>query len=33
LFDEDALLAAASEAGRAVIARTGLPNRTPWPVI
>jgi 5-methylthioadenosine/S-adenosylhomocysteine deaminase len=33
LFDEDALLAAAREAGRAVIARTGLPNRTPWPLI
>jgi 5-methylthioadenosine/S-adenosylhomocysteine deaminase len=32
-FDEDALLAAAREAGRAVIARTGLPNRTSWPLI
>ena len=29
----DALLAAAREAGRAVIARTGLPNRTSWPLI
>lgn len=32
LFDETRLLAQAREAGRAVIARTQLPNRTPWPV-
>ena len=31
-IDEDKLLADARQAGRAVIARTGLPNRTPWPV-
>lgn len=33
LFDEEKLLADARQAGRAVIARTGLPNRTVWPVI
>ena len=31
LFDEDLLLEEAREAGRQVIARTGLPLRTPWP--
>ena len=31
-IDEAKLLADARQAGRAVIARTGLPNRTPWPV-
>ncbi len=30
--DEDQLLADARQAGREVIARTGLPARTPWPV-
>jgi cytosine/adenosine deaminase-related metal-dependent hydrolase len=30
--DEDRLLADARQAGREVIARTGLPGRTPWPV-
>ncbi|MDR3511630.1 MAG: amidohydrolase family protein [Caulobacteraceae bacterium] len=33
LIDEEKLLADARQAGKAVIARTGLPNRTPWPVI
>ena len=33
LIDEAKLLADARQAGRAVIARTGLPNRTPWPVL
>ncbi|MDB5427486.1 MAG: amidohydrolase family protein [Phenylobacterium sp.] len=32
LIDEPKLLADARQAGRAVIARTRLPNRTPWPV-
>jgi cytosine/adenosine deaminase-related metal-dependent hydrolase len=32
LIDEPKLLADARQAGRAVIARTQLPNRTPWPV-
>jgi cytosine/adenosine deaminase-related metal-dependent hydrolase len=32
LIDQDKLLADARQAGRAVIARTGLPNRTPWPI-
>jgi 5-methylthioadenosine/S-adenosylhomocysteine deaminase len=32
LIDEAKLLADARQAGRAVIARTNLPNRTPWPV-
>jgi cytosine/adenosine deaminase-related metal-dependent hydrolase len=32
MIDEAKLLADARQAGRAVIARTGLPNRTPWPV-
>ncbi|MDB5446488.1 MAG: amidohydrolase family protein [Phenylobacterium sp.] len=31
-IDEAKLLADARQAGQAVIARTGLPNRTPWPV-
>jgi len=33
LIDEDKLLADARQAGAAVIARTGLPNRTAWPVL
>ena len=33
LIDEAKLLADARQAGRHVIARTGLPNRTPWPVL
>lgn len=33
LIDEEKLLADARQAGRAVIARTGLPIRTPWPVV
>ncbi|MBI1197975.1 MAG: amidohydrolase family protein [Phenylobacterium sp.] len=33
LLDEDRILADARQAGRAVIARTKLPNRTSWPVI
>jgi cytosine/adenosine deaminase-related metal-dependent hydrolase len=33
LIDEAKLLADARQAGRAVIARTQLPNRTPWPVL
>lgn len=32
LIDEARLLADARQAGRALIARTGLPNRTPWPI-
>lgn len=32
-FDEEKLLADARQAGLGVIARTGLPNRTSWPVI
>jgi cytosine/adenosine deaminase-related metal-dependent hydrolase len=32
LIDEAKLLADVRQAGRDVIARTGLPNRTPWPV-
>ncbi len=31
-IDEERLLAEARAAGRALIARTGLPGRTPWPV-
>lgn len=33
LIDEAKLLADARQAGHAVIARTGLPNRTKWPVL
>ena len=33
MMDEEKLLADARQAGRAVIARTGLPNRTTWPVL
>jgi cytosine/adenosine deaminase-related metal-dependent hydrolase len=33
LIDEEKTLADARQAGREVIARTQLPNRTPWPVI
>ena len=32
LIDEEALLARAREAGRAVVVRTGLPGHSPWPV-
>lgn len=32
-LDEDKILADARQAGRAVIARTKLPNRTVWPVL
>ena len=32
-IDEEKVLADARQAGREVIARTGLPNRTPWPVL
>jgi hypothetical protein len=32
LLDEAKVLADARQAGRAVVARTGLPNRTAWPV-
>jgi cytosine/adenosine deaminase-related metal-dependent hydrolase len=32
-IDEDQLLARARAAGRAVIARTGLPSRTTWPML
>ena len=32
-LDEEKLLADARQAGRALIARTGLPNRTQWPVV
>ena len=33
LIDEARLLADARQAGKAVIARTHLPNRTPWPIL
>jgi cytosine/adenosine deaminase-related metal-dependent hydrolase len=33
LIDEEKVLADARQAGRAVIARTKLPNRTTWPVL
>ena len=33
LIDEAKLLADARQAGKAVIARTKLPNRTPWPIL
>jgi 5-methylthioadenosine/S-adenosylhomocysteine deaminase len=33
LIDEDKLLADARQAGAALIARTGLPIQTPWPVL
>ncbi len=33
LIDDAKVLADAKQAGLAVIARTGLPNRTPWPVL
>jgi len=33
LLDEEKILADARQAGRAVIARTKLPNRTAWPVV
>jgi 5-methylthioadenosine/S-adenosylhomocysteine deaminase len=33
LIDEAKLLADGRQAGQAVVARTGLPNRTPWPVL
>ncbi|HZV09603.1 MAG TPA: amidohydrolase, partial [Novosphingobium sp.] len=33
MMDEDKLLADAVQAGHAVVARTGLPARTPWPVL
>ena len=33
LIDEDKLLADARQAGAALIARTGLPNQTPWPIL
>jgi cytosine/adenosine deaminase-related metal-dependent hydrolase len=33
LIDEDKLLADARQAGAALIARTGLPTQTPWPVL
>jgi hypothetical protein len=32
LIDEEKILADSRAAGRAVIARTKLPNRTTWPV-
>ena len=32
-LDEAKILADARQAGRALIARTGLPNRTEWPVV
>ncbi len=32
-LDEEKVLADARQAGREVIARTGLPTRTPWPVL
>jgi len=32
-MDEEKLLADARQAGQALIARTGLPNRTAWPVV
>jgi cytosine/adenosine deaminase-related metal-dependent hydrolase len=33
MLDEEKLIADVQEAGRALIARTGLPNRTTWPVL
>lgn len=33
MLDEEKLLADAVQAGAAVVARTGLPSRTPWPVL
>jgi 5-methylthioadenosine/S-adenosylhomocysteine deaminase len=33
LIDEAKILADGKQAGLAIIARTGLPNRTPWPVL
>ena len=33
LMDEEKLLADAVQAGEAIVARTGLPIRTPWPVL
>lgn len=33
MIDEEKLLADARQAGRAIIARTGLPNQTAWPVL
>ncbi|TPE62196.1 amidohydrolase family protein [Sandaracinobacter neustonicus] len=33
LLDEEKLLADAVQAGQAIVARTGLPIRTPWPVL
>jgi hypothetical protein len=33
MLDEDKLLADAVQAGAAVVARTGLPSRSPWPVL
>jgi cytosine/adenosine deaminase-related metal-dependent hydrolase len=33
LLDEDRLLHEARAAGYDIVARTGLPNRTPWPVL
>ena len=33
LLDEEQLIADAVQAGQALVARTGLPIRTPWPVI
>jgi cytosine/adenosine deaminase-related metal-dependent hydrolase len=33
MLDEDKLLADAVQAGQAVVKRTGLPSRTPWPVL
>jgi len=33
LLDAEKIVADAAQAGRAVVARTGLPNRTPWPVL
>ena len=32
LVDEEALLAQARACGRAVVARTGLPEHSPWPI-
>jgi cytosine/adenosine deaminase-related metal-dependent hydrolase len=32
-LDEEKVLADARQAGRALIARTGLPSRTDWPVV
>ena len=33
LLDEEKLMADAVQAGKALVARTGLPVRTPWPVV